>query len=42
VQKKHFLKKLTVDPLPILDYFVPEGDDDIIKAILGEDGSRQG
>lgn len=40
MQKKHFLKKLTVDPLPILDYFVPEGDDDIIKAILGEDGLK--
>lgn len=37
-QKKHFLKKLFIDPLPILDYFVPEGDDDIIKAILGEQG----
>lgn len=38
--KKHFLKKLIIDPCPIMEYFVPEGDEDIIKAILTEPGIR--
>ena len=38
--KKHFLKKLILDPLPILDFFVPSEDTDLIDALLGPEGLR--
>jgi hypothetical protein len=38
---KSFVKKLFIDPCPLLEYFVNEDDDDIIKAIVGTDGIQE-
>lgn len=38
--KKQFLHKLLLDPLPMIDYFIPEEDLDFVIDILGEEGVR--
>lgn len=40
-KKKHFLKKLFIDPCPLLEYFVNDDDDDIIKALVGDEGIQE-
>jgi DNA primase len=40
VPRKHFLKKLILDPCPIMEYFVPEGEEEIVHVLLGERGIK--